>query len=226
MTQTFPKNWNQIGYFAPRRRQFVSNIAVVLYPYTQCGLSGNPSQTDVSPPRSPSPDPIALEVEQLRESLYEWRSWCPARSHWDTEFDLMKTSSYENGEHAVELFWEWCKVHIDLGNETLDCVKVLVQTVSDNSTQLPPGSIVDLYQITVELAMEVTYVLWVQIARIGGGALEHSKQFFYYQFSQLLKCPRQRSSPEHVDSEQYISHCTNTLYGERPSERLQMCCKW
>ena len=69
----------------------------------------------------------------------------------------MKTSSYENGEHAVELFWKRCKVHIDLGNKTLDCVKVLVQMVSDNSTQLPPGYIVDLYQITVELAMEVTY---------------------------------------------------------------------
>ena len=57
----------------------------------------------------------------------------------------------------MELFWERCKVHIDLGNKTLDCVKVLVQMISDNGTQLPPGSIVDLYQITVELATEVTY---------------------------------------------------------------------
>ena len=69
----------------------------------------------------------------------------------------MKTSSYEGGERVVEAFWEQCKGHVNLGKEYLNYVKVLVQTISDNGTQLPPGSIVDLYQIMVELATEVTF---------------------------------------------------------------------
>ncbi|KAF8545781.1 hypothetical protein OG21DRAFT_1528254 [Imleria badia] len=120
-------------------------------------FSSNPSRTDVAPPRSPSPNPIASEIEHIRDYLYEWKSWCPSQSHWDTEFDFLKTSSYEDGEQTVESFWAQCKGHIKDGKETLDQVKVLVQTASDNDTPLQKGTIMDLYQITVELAKEVTY---------------------------------------------------------------------
>ena len=69
----------------------------------------------------------------------------------------MKISSYEGGECVVEAFWEQCKGHVNLEKEYLNYVKVLVQTILNNSTQLPPGSIVDLYQIMVELATEVMF---------------------------------------------------------------------
>ena len=41
------------------------------------------------------------------------------------------------------------------GKAALDEVKVVVQSVLDNDTLLQKGTIVDLYQITLELSMEV-----------------------------------------------------------------------
>ena len=43
------------------------------------------------------------------------------------------------------------------GKAALDEVKVVVQSVLDNNTPLQKGTIMDLYQITLELAMEVMY---------------------------------------------------------------------
>ena len=59
------------------------------------------------------------------------------------------------GEFTVEEFWTWCKVHIAKGKDALNEVKVVVQSVLDNDTLLQKGTIVDLYQITLELSMEV-----------------------------------------------------------------------
>ena len=69
----------------------------------------------------------------------------------------MKISSYEKGKFTVEEFWTQYKVHIAKGKDALNEVKVVVQSVSDNNTQLQKGTIMDLYQIMLELAMEVTY---------------------------------------------------------------------
>jgi len=57
----------------------------------------------------------------------------------------------------VGAFWARCKDHVNEGRETLDQVKLLTQAVSDNNTPLEKGIIVDLYQVTLELATEVTY---------------------------------------------------------------------